>query len=76
MKAQAGTRARDNHVKVGSIPSAPLRVSSWRCYSEYMFQKINGEVINQTHQSISGLMAVASYSTSSGQIVKSDQAMV
>lgn len=54
----------------------PLLVRSWRCYTEYSYIFVEGEVQNQSPDKIDHLEAVATFSTSNGDLVKSDDAIV
>ena len=53
-----------------------LRIGSWRCYKEYGFVQIDGQVTNISDASLDAVMAVGTFQTKSGTFVKSDHAMI
>jgi hypothetical protein len=54
----------------------PLEVQSWRCDTEYGYIFVTGEVKNVSSRKLENVTAVGEFRTSSGELVKSEEALL
>ena len=63
-----------------AVPSAseppPLEVQSWRCESEHGYSYVRGEVKNISSRKLENVTAVGEFRTASGELVKSEHALI
>lgn len=60
-----------------SLPSGPLlEVQSWRCEKEHGYVFVRGEVKNLTTDSLKNVLAVGEFRMKSGELVKSETALL
>ena len=57
-------------------PTHTLEVQSFRCYTEFSFAFVEGEVKNLTTRRLENVMAVAQWYTSEGTFITSDDALI
>jgi len=58
-------------------PTGPLlEVQSWRCEKEYSYIFVRGEVKNIASQPLKNILAVGEFRTKSGELVKSETALL
>lgn len=70
----AREKAAREAARIASIPD--LKISGFKCVTEHGYVSVSGMVKNNTHRSIDRLMSVGIFSTSSGDFIKSADAMV
>ena len=56
--------------------SPPLEVQSWRCTKEYDYVFVIGEVKNVSDRRLENVLAVGEFRTSSGELVKAEDALL
>ncbi len=73
------SNSASNHAPSASQPndySPPLEVQSWRCTKEYDFVFVVGEVKNVSGRRLENVLAVGEFRTSSGELVKTEDALL
>lgn len=78
-KANSDSVASETNKIVNNEPVEPeylLELKSYKCYEEYGYFQITGEVTNISDRSISNVEAIGGAYTKEGEFVKSDSALI